>query len=143
MQPNYISILQKSGGTIVKISRYFVVGIYKSINKELNIRVEKQGKRDCCWIVSGKKTRNYSQKSVEVFFFFFYDGRIGSVFCISIVLFFSSRGILFFLFLNKKEKNEFWFIKLGAEDDMLSLCDSRSVKEKKIFYIAKKKMHPI
>jgi hypothetical protein len=68
MQPNYISILQKSGGTIVKISRYFVVGIYKSINKELNIRVEKTGEKGG-WIVSGKKTRNYSQKSVVFFFF--------------------------------------------------------------------------
>lgn len=29
MQPNYISILQKSGGTIVKISRFFVSGIIK------------------------------------------------------------------------------------------------------------------
>ena len=87
MQPNYISILQKSGGTIVKISRYFVVGIYKSINKELNIRVEKQGKRGLLLDRFGEKTRNYSQKSVEVFFFFFYDGRIGSVFCISIVFF--------------------------------------------------------
>jgi len=85
MQPNYISILQKSGGTIVKISRYFVVGIYKSINKKLNIRVEKQGKRGLDRF--GKKTRNYSQKSVGVFFFFFNDGRIGSVFCISIVCF--------------------------------------------------------
>jgi len=55
MQPNYISILQKSGGTIVKISRYFVVGIYKSINKELNIRVEKQGKRGLLFDRFGEK----------------------------------------------------------------------------------------
>ena len=64
MQPNYISILQKSGGTIVKISRYFVVGIYKSVNKELNIRVEKLGKGGC-WIVSGKKLEIIHKKVLK------------------------------------------------------------------------------
>jgi hypothetical protein len=69
MQPNYISILQKSGGTIVKISRYFVVGIYKSINKELNIRVEKTGEKGG-WIVSGKKLEIIHKKVLFSSFFF-------------------------------------------------------------------------
>ena len=104
MQPNYISILQKSGGTIVKISRYFVVGIYKSINKKLNIRVEKQGKRGLLLDRFGEKKLEIIHKKVLKFSSFFYDGRIGSVLLHLDCVFLVVEESYSFCFLNKKEK---------------------------------------